>query len=110
MSIALPAPAARAGSASATRVVDGLLFAAVLTITFAKLRWPAGGADVNISDVTAGLFVVAFAFSRVERHDGRLPRSATVLLVFFGLFLVVYLAGFFNLETIDDRDPLSRGS
>ena len=110
MSVALPAhPLRETQSAAATRVVDGLLFAAVFTITFAKLRWSAGGADVNISDITAGLFVAAFVFSRVDRHDGRLPRSAYVLLVFFGLFLTVYLAGYFNLETTDDRSLWIKG-
>jgi O-Antigen ligase len=110
VSVALPArSAAEARSATATRVVDVLLFATVFTITWAKVRWSAGGADVNISDVTAGLFLVAFALSRVEDRDGRLPRTAVVLLAFFGLFLVVYLAGFFSLETTQDRDLFVKG-
>ena len=94
---------------SSTRVVDVLLLATVFAITFAKVRWTVGGADVNISDVTAGLFLVALALSRVDRRDASLPRSSWTLLVFFALFVSVYLAGFFNLETIEDRDLFVKG-
>ncbi len=73
------------------------------------MRWDVGGADLNISDVTAGLFVLAFAASRLDRRDGALPGASWKLLCFFGLFLGVYLVGFFNLETIDDRDLFWKG-
>ena len=84
VSVALPArrtAEARQSSASATALVDGLLFATVFTITFAKVRWDVGGADLNISDVTAGLFVLAFAASRLDRRDGALPGASWKLLV-----------------------------
>lgn len=109
MSVALPAARVRPETATATRVVDVLLFATLFTITFAKLRWAAGGADVNISDITAALFLVAFAFSRVEGRDRWLPRACVTLLAFFGLFVLVYLAGFFSLETTTDRDLFLKG-
>jgi O-antigen ligase len=110
LSVALPRELrARTSARTATRVVDVLLLAAVFTITFAKVRWDAGGADVNVSDVTAALFVVAFAFSRFEEHDGRLPRAAMMLLGFFAAFTIVYLAGYFNLETTADRDLFAKG-
>ena len=113
MSVALPARAApdgvRPASVSVTRLVDGLLYATVFAITLAKVRWDVGGADLNISDVTAGLFVLAFAASRLDRRDTALPRASWTLLVFFGLFLAVYLAAFFNLETVDDRDLFWKG-
>jgi hypothetical protein len=94
---------------TATRVVDVLLFVSVFTITFAKLRWATGSADVNISDITAALFLVAFVLARIELRDGTMPRAAGVLLGFFALFLIVYLAGFFNLETTQDRDLFIKG-
>ncbi len=113
MSVALPtgrtARDGRAVAVSSTRVVDVLLLATVFAITFAKVRWTVGGTDVNISDVTAGLFLVAFALSRVDRKDASLPRSSWTLLVFFALFVSVYLAGFFNLETVEDRDLFVKG-
>jgi hypothetical protein len=97
------------GAVGLGKLVDLLLFASVFTITFAKVRWSAGGADVNISDVLALLFVAVFAAYRVSRGEYRLPHSAAVLLVFFGLFSVVYLAGFFSLETTADRDLFAKG-
>ena len=109
MSVALPAAGTRAAAVSRTRLVDVLLFASVFTVTFANVRWSAGSADVNISDITAGLFVLAFAIARVERHDARFPRTVAVLAVFFALFVVVYLVGFFNLATTEDRDLFAKG-
>jgi hypothetical protein len=110
VSVALPRElGARVTSRTATRVVDVLLFVAVFTITFAKLRWAAGGPDINISDITAGLFVLAFAAVRIDEQDGRLPRAAMVLLGFFAAFTIVYLAGYFSLETTTDRDQFVKG-
>jgi hypothetical protein len=78
-------------------------------VTFAKVRWVAGGVDVNISDVTASLFVGAFLLSRLERRDWDLPRTSAVLLCFFAAFALVYLVGFFNLETSEDRSLFAKG-
>jgi O-antigen ligase len=91
------------------QLLDVLLFASVFTITFAKVRWSAGGADVNISDVLALLFVATFALHRVGRGERRIPHTAAVLLVFFALFSAVYLAGFFSLETTAERDLFAKG-
>jgi len=58
VSVALPAGAVER-TWNRTRVADALLLANVFTITWAQVRWAAGGADVNISDVTAAVFLVA---------------------------------------------------
>lgn len=92
-----------------TPAVDALLFATVFTITFAKVRWIVGGADVNLSDITAGLFLVVFALSRLERRDGTLTRTVLVLAAFFAAFCLVYLIGFFNLETTEQRALYAKG-
>jgi hypothetical protein len=78
--------------------VDAFFFATVATVTFEKVHWSVGG-DLALSDVLTALFLVAFAFSRVERLDGRFTRSAAITFAFFLAFLAVYLLGFFNLET-----------
>ncbi|MCC6224116.1 MAG: O-antigen ligase family protein [Thermoleophilia bacterium] len=112
MSVALPAGAAGRGrqvAVSRTAAVDALLYASVFTITFAKVRWAAGAADINISDITASLFVLAFAAARAARRDSRVPRTVAVLLGFLALFTVVYLVGFFNLATATDRDLFAKG-
>jgi hypothetical protein len=110
VSIALPSPAIGARAAAGRgRLVDVLLFANVFGITFSNIRWSASGLDVNVSDVTAPLFLAAFAVHRLEAANRRVPRTVAVLLVFFGLFSIVYLAGFFNLETTADRDLFAKG-
>ena len=81
-----------------SRIADGLLFAAVFTVTFAKLQWEVAG-TLSLSDVLTALFLVAFAATRLAHRDGRLARGALVALGFFCLFLLVYLAGFFALDT-----------
>lgn len=92
-----------------TPLVDVLLFATVFAITFAKVRWSVGGVDVNISDVTASLFLAAFLAARAERSDWGLPRTSGALALFFAVFALVYLVGFFNLETTEDRNLFAKG-
>ena len=108
MSVALPAGAVER-TWNRTRVADALLLANVFTITWAQVRWAAGGADVNISDVTAAVFLVAYAATCAGRADWRFPRSVGVLLLFFALFSIVYLMAFFNLETLADRELFAKG-
>jgi O-Antigen ligase len=108
MSVALPAASARRALVQ-LRLVDALLLASVFTVTFANVRWTVGAADVNISDLTAAAFVLGFLAARIERHDARVPRAVTVLGLFFLLFLLVYLVGFFNLTTTDDRAQFAKG-
>ena len=80
------------------RIADALLLATVFTVTFAKLQWEVAG-TLSLSDVLTALFLVAFAGGRIARRDGRFARGALVALGFFCLFLLVYLAGFFALDT-----------
>jgi len=80
------------------RIADVLLLATVFTVTFAKLQWEVAG-TLSLSDVLTALFLVAFAGGRIARRDGRFARGALVALGFFCLFLLVYLAGFFALDT-----------
>jgi O-antigen ligase len=79
-------------------VTDGLFFATVLTVSFAKLQWEVAG-TLSLSDVLTALFLVAFVAGRIDRLDGRLARGAAVALLFFVLFALVYMVGFFNLDT-----------
>lgn len=90
-------------------LLDGLLIATVFTITFAKVRWSAGGADVNLSDVAAGLFVFAFFVDRLGTRDWSFPRAFAVLALFLAAFSFVYLVGYFNLETTEDRTQFVKG-
>ena len=79
-------------------VVDALFFATVFTVTFAKLQWEFAG-TLSLSDVLTGVLLVALAGTRIGTGDRRLAWGAAAAALFFAAFLLVYLVGFFNLET-----------
>jgi hypothetical protein len=79
------------------RTASFFFLATVFCCTFEKVHWNLAG-TVSLADVLAILFVVAFLAVTVRP---RVPRTTAVLLAFFAAFLLVYLAGFFNLETSD---------
>jgi hypothetical protein len=68
--------------------------ATIFCCTFEKIHWSIAG-SVGIADVFAILFLICFLFVSY----GRVPRTTAVALGFFAAFLLVYLIGFFNLET-----------
>ena len=89
-------------------VVEGFFFATVFTVTFAKLQWEVAG-TLAFSDVVTFLFLAAFAVNRIERFDGRMTRAAAITLAFFAAFLLVYLIGFFNLDTAQALAQWAKG-
>jgi hypothetical protein len=103
-----PKSGAAAGSGHESRLVPFCFFAAVFCATFEKVQWQVAG-SVFLADLTATAFLVAFAIDRLGRRRGRIPRTAAILLVFLGAFLLVYLIGFFNLETTQALDQFGKG-
>lgn len=89
---------------SRTRVAELFLLATMFCVTFEKLRWNVAG-TVNIADVLTVCFLAACLFTL----RGPVPRTAGMLLVFFAAFLLVYLLGFFNLETKQAFQQWSKG-
>ena len=79
-------------------VLDGLFLATILTVTFHKLQWELAG-SLTLSDVLTSVFLVLFAWDRLEHTDARLTRTSAVALVFLLAFALVYLAGFYSLDT-----------
>ena len=79
-------------------VVDALFFATVFTVSFAKLQWEVAG-TLSLSDVLTAVFLVALAATRIGTGDRHLAWGAAAAGLFFAAFLLVYLIGFFNLET-----------
>ena len=90
------------------RVTDFLLFAAVFTMSFEKLFWNVAG-KIALTEVIAILFVGAYALRRLGRRDWSLPRTAGVVIAFFAAFLLVYLIGFYNLETTQGLTQFGKG-
>src|SRR5262249_49604625 len=91
-----------------SRFVPFFFLAAVFCATFEKVQWQVAG-SVFLADLTALGFLLAFGFDRLGRFRGRVPRTAAVLLAFAGAFLLVYLIGFFNLETTQTLHPFGKG-
>ena len=82
-------------------VTSFLFLASVFCVTFEKVHWSIAG-TVSLADVLALLFLASFAVTTVRL---RVPRTAAVLVGFFAAFLIVYLAGYFDLS---DSDALSQ--
>jgi len=75
-----------------------LFLATIFSVTFEKVHWNVAG-QVSLADLLAVGFIVSFTADRVARADRRLPRTSIVATVFLVAFLVVYLVGYFNIET-----------
>jgi len=79
-------------------VLDGLFLLTIFTVTFHKLQWELAG-SLTLSDVLTSVFLVLFAWDRLERDDGGFTRTAMIAFLFLLLFELVYLAGFYSLDT-----------
>ena len=79
-------------------ILDGLFLLTILTVTYHKLQWDLAG-SLTLSDILTFAFLLAFAWDRIEHRDGRFPRTAMVAFAFMLAFALVYLAGFYNLDT-----------
>jgi O-antigen ligase len=89
---------------ASTRVTAFLLFATLFSVTFEKVHWNVAG-SLGLADVLTVLFLLAFALT----SRGVMPRTTAILLAFFAAFLLVYLAGFFNLDTKQGVDQFTKG-
>jgi hypothetical protein len=99
----MSSPALELPVASRERVLvrpalDGLFLLTIFTVTFHKLQWELAG-SLTLSDVLTSLFLVLFAWDRFEHSDTGITRTAAVALAFFCAFAILYLAGFYNLDT-----------
>jgi O-antigen ligase len=90
------------------RVTDFLLFATVFTMSFEKIFWNVAG-KIALTEVLAILFVGAYLLRRLGRRDGSLPRTSGIVVAFFAAFLLVYLIGFYNLETTQGLTQFGKG-
>jgi O-antigen ligase len=86
------------------RLQSVLFLATVFSVTFEKLHWNVAGA-VGLADVLAIAFLLAF----VSAATTRVPRTTAVVAGFLAAFLLVYLIGFFNLDTQDALAQFAKG-
>jgi O-antigen ligase len=86
------------------RIVTGLFFASLFVATFEKVHWSFAG-QIGINDIATILFLIAYVAS--ERRP--LPRTSAIVLGFFAAFALVYLAGFWNIETKQGLTQFTKG-
>jgi O-antigen ligase len=98
VSVAVPRAVSR------TRLTSFFLLSTLFCVTFEKVHWNLAG-TLGIADVLTVLFLLAFALT----SRGPLPRTAAILLAFFAAFLIVYLLGYFNLQTKQGLDQFTKG-
>jgi O-antigen ligase/polysaccharide polymerase Wzy-like membrane protein len=101
---ALTAARVRAVPRTQERIVTGLFFASLFVATFEKVHWNFAG-QIGINDITTILFLIAYVAT--ERRP--LPRTSAVVLGFFAAFALVYLAGFWNIDTKQALDQFAKG-
>ncbi len=85
-----------------------LFLATVFCVTFEKVHWSVGG-TVTLADVLTILFLASFALDRLAFDDWRVTRTAALAIALAGAFLAVYLAGFFNVETLQGLNQFAKG-
>jgi O-antigen ligase len=105
---ALPLRAPAGERVLAQPVLDALFLATILTVTFHKLQWELAG-SLTLSDVLTSVFLVLFVWDRFEHSDARLTRTSAVALTFFVAFALLYLAGFYSLDTGQALAQWSKG-
>jgi hypothetical protein len=90
------------------RLTQFFFLATIFAVTFEKLHWPIAGA-VSLADLLAIGFLFAYLFDQLGRRDGRFPRTALAVLAFTRAYLVVYLFGYFNLDTGQAEAQFGKG-
>jgi O-antigen ligase len=93
---------------SQSRLTAFFFLATIFSVSFQNVYWDVAG-RVNLADILALLFVVAFVASRIGERDGRVPATTLAVLGFGVALLVVYLFGFFNLETNEALSLYEKG-
>jgi O-antigen ligase len=86
------------------RLTSFFFLATLFACTFEKYQWESVG-SVLLADLLALGFLASFAI--LSRP--RVPRTTAIVLGFFAAFLVVYLAGFYNLETAQALSQYVKG-
>ncbi len=102
--VALTAGRAVAVPRTKERIVTGLFFASLFVATFEKVHWNVAG-QIGLNDIATILFLIAYVAT--ERRP--LPRTSAIVLGFFAAFALVYLAGYWNIDTKQGLDQFAKG-
>ncbi len=101
-------PVAAAIQQRLSKRTDLLLLVTLFAVTFEKLHWEVG-VSVALADLLTLVYLASFALDRVFAADLRAPRTAATIFAFTAAFLACFLAGFFNIDTIDGLSQFGKG-
>ncbi len=87
------------------RVADVLFFATLFCVTFENVHWNVAG-KVSLADVLALLFLATYVLALRDRV---VPKTVVIVACFALTLLLVYLIGFFNLETTQAFNQFFKG-
>ncbi len=90
------------------KVTRFLFLATIFCVTFEKVHWNIAG-TVSLADVLAIAFLVMWALERLALRDRRLPRTSVVVTCFGLAFLLVYLLGYFGIDSADGVGQFGKG-
>jgi O-antigen ligase len=90
------------------KVTRFLFLATIFCVTFEKVHWNIAG-TVSLADVLAIAFLVMWALERLALRDRRLPRTSAVVTCFGLAFLLVYLLGYFGIDSADGVGQFGKG-
>jgi hypothetical protein len=86
------------------RATNFLFLATLFCCTWEKIHWTFAG-NVALSDMLAICFIICFLITMRPR----VAATSAVLLIFFAVFYIVYLAGFYNLTTPGGLSLFAKG-
>jgi O-antigen ligase len=90
------------------KVTRFLFLATIFCVTFEKVHWNIAG-TVSLADVLAIGFLVMWTLERLATGDRRLPRTSAVVTCFGLAFLLVYLLGYFAIDSADGTGQFGKG-
>jgi len=93
-----------------SKVAAWLFLGSLFVMTFEKIHWDVAG-TINLSDLVTALFLLALLFTWIEEGGGigKVPRSVLIVAAFGAAFLIVYLIGFWDLDTTDALNQFVKG-
>ena len=90
------------------RVTSFFFLATLFSVSFEKIQWELAG-TIGLAGILAVLFVASFALERLGEWPQRIHRTVAIVLLFAAAFLVVYLAGFYNIESEQAASQFAKG-
>ncbi len=91
-----------------SRVTAFLFLATLACVSFEKIQWQLAG-TIGLAGILGTLFVLSFVVERLGQPPRGFPQTVAIVLLFGLAFLVVYLAGFYNLETEQAAAQFAKG-